>query len=56
MWHTSLVNPSFAAFAELCGARGTQVRDRSELDDAIAGALAHSGPALVEVLCDPALV
>ncbi|MDE0653041.1 MAG: thiamine pyrophosphate-binding protein [bacterium] len=56
VWHTSLVNPSFAAFAELCGAHGTQVTDRSDLDDAIAGALAHPGPALVEVLCDPGLV
>ena len=56
VWHTSLVNPSFAAFAGLCGARGTRVSDRSDLDDAIAGALAHAGPALVEVLCDPALV
>ena len=56
VWQTSLVNPSFAAFAELCGARGSQVADRSELDAAIAGALAHPGPALVEILCDPALV
>ena len=56
VWHTSLVNPSFAAFAELCGAHGRQVSERSDLDDAIAGALAHPGPALVEVLCDPALV
>ncbi|MCY4631893.1 MAG: thiamine pyrophosphate-dependent enzyme, partial [bacterium] len=47
---------SFAAFAELCGAHGSQVTDRSELDAAIAGALAHPGPALVEILCDPALV
>ena len=56
VWHTSLVNPSFAAFAELCGAHGGQVGDRSDLDAAIAGALAHPGPALVEILCDPALV
>ena len=56
VWQTSLVNPSFAAFAELCGARGTQVTDRSELDGAIAEALAHPGPALVEIICDAALV
>ena len=56
VWQTSLVNPSFAAFAELCGAHGTQVTDRSELDGAIGEALAHPGPALVEVICDPALV
>ena len=56
VWQTSLVNPPFAAFAELCGAYGRQVTDRSELDGAIAEALAHPGPALVEVICDPALV
>ena len=56
VWQTSLVNPSFAAFAGLCGAHGTQVTDRSELDGAIGEALAHPGPALVEVICDPALV
>ncbi|MCY3662143.1 MAG: thiamine pyrophosphate-binding protein [bacterium] len=56
VWHTSLVNPSFAAFAELCGAHGSQVGDRAELDGAIGEALAHPGPALVEILCDPALV
>ena len=56
VWQTSLVNPSFAAFAELCGAHGTQVTDRSELDGAIAEALAHPGPALVEIICDPTLV
>ena len=56
VWQTSLVNPSFAAFAELCGAYGVRVTDRGELDGAIAEALAHPGPALVEVICDPALV
>ena len=56
VWQTSLVNPSFAAFAELCGAYGVRVTERSELDGAIAEALAHPGPALVEIICDPALV
>ena len=56
VWQTSLVNPSFAAFAELCGAYGVRVTDRGELDGAIAEALAHPGPALVEIICDPALV
>ena len=56
VWQTSLVNPPFAAFAELCGAHGVQVTDRSDLDTALGEALAHPGPALVEVICDPALV
>ncbi|WP_419946135.1 thiamine pyrophosphate-binding protein [Candidatus Poriferisodalis sp.] len=56
VWQTSLHNPSFAEFAELCGAMGRQVRVASELDSALGNALAHPGPALVEVLTDPLLV
>jgi thiamine pyrophosphate-dependent acetolactate synthase large subunit-like protein len=56
VWQTSLVNPNFAEYAELCGALGIRVIDTSELDDAIARALAHEGPAMVEVLADPDLV
>lgn len=52
VWQTSLHNPSFAAFAELCGARGVRVSDASELDAALAQAIAHDGPALVEVMVD----
>ena len=50
VWQTSLHNPDFAAFAELCGARGIRVTDPAELDSAIAAALAHPGPALVDVV------
>jgi pyruvate oxidase len=56
VWQTSLHNPDFAKYAELCGALGIQVTDASELDDALVRALAHPGPALVEVLCDADLV
>ena len=56
VWQTSLHNPDFAAYAELCGAHGRRVTDAAELDDAIAAALAHPGPALVEVIADPDLV
>ena len=56
VWQTSLHNPDFAAYAELCGAHGIRVDRRRELDDAIAAALAHPGPALVEVIADPDLV
>ena len=56
VWQTSLHNPSFAAYAELCGALGLEVSRREDLDDALATALAHDGPALVEVLCDVELV
>jgi thiamine pyrophosphate-dependent acetolactate synthase large subunit-like protein/nitrite reductase/ring-hydroxylating ferredoxin subunit len=56
VWQTSLHNPDFAAYAELCGAHGQRVTDRTELDDALAAAFAHAGPALVEVIADPDLV
>ncbi len=56
VWQTSLHNPDFAAYAELCGALGVRVSAADELDDALARALGHDGPALVEVVCDPDLV
>ena len=56
VWQTSLHNPSFARYAELCGALGLEVTTAGELDDALAGALAHDGPALVEIHTDVELV
>jgi len=56
VWQTSLHNPSFAAFAELCGAKGIQVTEPEQLDDALAEALGHRGTALVEIMADPLLI
>lgn len=56
VWETNLVNPNFADYAKLCGAHGTRVTDRAELSAAIAEALHHPGPALVEILTDAELV
>ena len=56
VWQTSLHNPDFAAYAELCGAKGIRVMSMDELDDALAEALAHQGPALVEVVQDALLL
>jgi thiamine pyrophosphate-dependent acetolactate synthase large subunit-like protein/nitrite reductase/ring-hydroxylating ferredoxin subunit len=56
VWQTSLHNPNFADFAELCGVKGVRVTSIDELDDAISAALAHDGPALVEVVTDALLV
>ena len=56
MWQTSLHNPDFARYAELCGALGIRVTAADQLDDALARAFAHEGPALVEVMSDPDLV
>jgi thiamine pyrophosphate-dependent acetolactate synthase large subunit-like protein/nitrite reductase/ring-hydroxylating ferredoxin subunit len=56
VWQTSLVNPSFAEYANLCGAVGIRVTDARDLRAAITRALAHDGPALVEVVSDPELI
>jgi pyruvate oxidase len=56
VWQTGLTNPGFAAYAELCGALGIRVTGAGELDGALTRALAHEGPALVEVITDPELV
>jgi thiamine pyrophosphate-dependent acetolactate synthase large subunit-like protein len=56
VWQTSLHNPSFAAYANLCGGRGIPVKTADKLASALEEALAHDGPALVEVLTDPDLI
>ncbi len=56
VWHTDLLNPDFAAYAELCGALGIRVTAADQLDEALARAIAHDGPALVSVVTDPELV
>jgi thiamine pyrophosphate-dependent acetolactate synthase large subunit-like protein/nitrite reductase/ring-hydroxylating ferredoxin subunit len=52
VWETDLVNPDFAAFAENCGGYGVGVEDESELEAALEDAIAHDGPALVEIQTD----
>ncbi len=56
VWQTSLHNPDFAAYARLCGGHGIRVTDPSELDEALAAAIAHQGPSLVEVVSDSELI
>jgi thiamine pyrophosphate-dependent acetolactate synthase large subunit-like protein len=56
VWQTSLHNPDFSRYAEICGALGIRVTRASDLDDALRRARAHDGPVLVEVITDPELV
>ncbi len=56
VWETDLHNPSFAAFAKLCGAHGQKVTRSSEIEAALQKALAIEGPALVEIMTDAELV
>ena len=56
VWQTSVHNPSFGEFAQLCGAWGARVGRIDQLDAALTAALAHDGPAIVEVMTDALLV
>ena len=56
VWETSLTNPSFAAFANLCGGKGFKATDPAELEAKLAEAIGHPGPALIEIITDPELV
>jgi thiamine pyrophosphate-dependent acetolactate synthase large subunit-like protein/nitrite reductase/ring-hydroxylating ferredoxin subunit/CDGSH-type Zn-finger protein len=56
VWQTGLRNPDFAAYATSCGGLGIRVERAAELEDALRRAMAHDGPALVEVLTDAELI
>jgi len=46
----SLTNPNFAAVANAAGVLGVRVEDPADLEDAVTRALAHDGPALLDVV------
>ena len=56
VWQTDLHNPSFAAYAKLCGGHGIRVKTPDKLRAALDEALAHDGPALVEIITDADLI
>ncbi|NEQ48323.1 MAG: Rieske 2Fe-2S domain-containing protein [Leptolyngbya sp. SIOISBB] len=56
VWQTSLHNPSFAQYAEICGGKGIRVTEPAALDEAIAAGLKYDGPAIVEVMADVNLI
>jgi pyruvate dehydrogenase (quinone) len=45
-----LKNPNFAAMAQAMGMHGIRVEDPQKLEGALRDALAHDGPALVDVV------
>ncbi len=54
VWETSLVNPDFAAYAELCGGAGFRADRPEDVEQAVGAALAvRSGLSLVEVRVSP---
>ncbi|MEM1166284.1 MAG: thiamine pyrophosphate-binding protein [Planctomycetota bacterium] len=56
VWQTSLTNPNIADYVNSCGGLGLRVTKKVELDAAIERALAHQGPATVEVITNAALI
>ncbi len=56
VWQTTLSNPSFAAYAKLCGGFGRKVTNPVDLGTAISAALEYDGPALVEIITDAELI
>jgi thiamine pyrophosphate-dependent acetolactate synthase large subunit-like protein len=56
VWQTGLVNPDFSAYVSSCGGLGIRVESAHELDEAFEMALAHDGPATVEVMTDAELI
>ncbi|MGH3919524.1 MAG: thiamine pyrophosphate-binding protein [Pseudonocardiaceae bacterium] len=56
VWHTSLHNPDWAGYAQLCGATGIRVTSRNQLDEAMSTLFACDGPALLCVEQDAELL
>ena len=54
-WDSFLTNPSFASYAEDCGAQGLRVERSDQIDGALQAALEHGGPSVIEVIADAAL-
>ncbi len=56
VWQTALHNPSFAAYAELCGGLEIRVDKPEQLRATLDEALRHHSPALVEIVTDAHLI
>lgn len=56
VWQTTLSNPSFAKYAQNCGALGIRVEKLEDLILAMEKLKAYDGPALLEVITDVNLI
>ena len=56
VWQTSLHNPDFSEYANVCGAKGFRVAEKADLESVLKAALDHEGPSLVEILADADLI
>src|SRR5699024_12478452 len=50
---TEPVNPDFAVLAEVMGIKAYRLERSEDVEDTVAHALAHPGPALLDVVVDP---
>lgn len=53
VWQTSLVNPNFAEFAEMCGGWGKRVTQEVDLRAGLEELAAIPGPGILEIITDP---
>ncbi len=56
VWETGLTNPNIADYVTSCGGLGVRVTERAALEDALERAMAHQGPATIEIMTDAELV
>ncbi len=56
VWKTDLHNPNFAEFAQSCGAWGSRVESKTDLEDAMKSLFEEKGPAVLEVMADVNLI
>ncbi len=56
VWETDLHNPSFSAYAKLCGGQGFRVKKTKQLESALHDAIEYPGPSLVEIVTDADLI
>jgi pyruvate dehydrogenase (quinone) len=52
-FQTDLKNPNFAKLAEAIGMMGVRIENPADLNSGLKKALAHPGPALIDVVTDP---
>ena len=52
-YQTDLKNPNFAKLAEAIGMMGVSIENPADVSSGLKKALAHSGPALIDVVTDP---
>jgi pyruvate dehydrogenase (quinone) len=52
-WQTDLHNPDFARMAEAMGILGVRIEHPGDVRDGLQRALAHDGPAVIDVLVEP---